>query len=247
MEATVSIIPSHVAWKKDKLHRAEVAAQAQGNMGHSDSTATGSEDPSSSDVQPRNRQQVASVRPDEVARPRCLPRRPCGAKSNRHAAETQRPAQFEITEQTRDSVESWIKTAGLSPADFLFRGRVYASPHISTRQCARIVRRWIKSIGLNHTAFGTHTMRRTKASLIYRLTKRLRVVQLLLVIRSWKGHVRVLSAPARGQVAAARHAGHNHMSIHIVVAISVPRWRLGTFILTGRCTLSSRVTYGHEY
>jgi integrase len=93
---------------------------------------------------------------------------------------TQRPVQFEITEQTRDSVENWIRIAGLSPSDFLFPGRIHASPHLSTRQYARIVHRWIKSIGLDDTAYGTHTMRRTKASLIYRRTKNLRAVQLLL-------------------------------------------------------------------
>jgi integrase len=93
---------------------------------------------------------------------------------------TQRPVQFEITEQTRDSVESWIRAAELSASDFLFRSRIHASPHLSTRQYARIVHRWIISIGLDDTAYGTHTMRRTKASLIYRRTKNLRAVQLLL-------------------------------------------------------------------
>ncbi|WP_213779928.1 tyrosine-type recombinase/integrase [Caballeronia sp. dw_276] len=93
---------------------------------------------------------------------------------------TQRPVQFEITEQTRDSVESWIKTAALCPSDFLFPGRIHASPHLSIRQYARIVHRWIKSTGLDDTAYGTHTMHRTKASLIYRRTKNMRGVQLLL-------------------------------------------------------------------
>lgn len=92
---------------------------------------------------------------------------------------TQRPVQFEITEQTRDSVGSWIKAAALCPSDFLFPGRIHASPHLSTRQYARIVHRWIKSIGLDDSAYGTHTMRRTKVSLIYRHTKHLRAVQLL--------------------------------------------------------------------
>jgi site-specific recombinase XerC len=103
---------------------------------------------------------------------------------------TPRPVQFEITEQTRDSVENWIRAAGLSPLDFLFSGRIHASPHLSTRQYARIVHRWIKSIGLDDTAYGTHTMRRTKASLIYRRTKNLRAVQLLL------GHTIDLRVPS---------------------------------------------------
>jgi hypothetical protein len=51
---------------------------------------------------------------------------------------------------------------------------------VSTRQYARIVHRWVASIGLDDAAYGTHTMRRTKASLIYRRTKNLRAVQLLL-------------------------------------------------------------------
>ncbi|QIE26356.1 Tyrosine recombinase XerC (plasmid) [Caballeronia sp. SBC1] len=105
---------------------------------------------------------------------------------------TQRPVQFEITEQTRDSVECWIAAAGPAPSDFLFPGRIHGSPHISTRQYARIVHRWIKSIGLDDTAYGTHTMRRTKASLSYRRTKNLRAVQLLLGHTKLESTVRYL-------------------------------------------------------
>jgi len=105
---------------------------------------------------------------------------------------TQRPVQFEITEQTRESVESWIAAAKLSSSDFLFPGRIHASPHLSTRQYARIVHRWIKSIGLDDTAYGTHTMRRTKVSLIYRRTKNLRAVQLLLGHTKLESTVRYL-------------------------------------------------------
>jgi integrase len=105
---------------------------------------------------------------------------------------TQRPVLFEITEQTRESVENWIRVGGLSPSDFLFPGRIHASPHLSTRQYARIVHRWIKAIGLDDTAYGTHTMRRTKASLIYRRTKNLRAVQLLLGHTKLESTVRYL-------------------------------------------------------
>jgi integrase len=65
---------------------------------------------------------------------------------------TQRPVQFEITEQTRDSVETWIKAAGLTNSDFLFPGGIHASPHLSTRQYARLVHGWVRSIGLDDTA-----------------------------------------------------------------------------------------------
>ncbi len=100
---------------------------------------------------------------------------------------TQRPVQFEITEQTRLSIAEWIKSAQLSGDDYLFPSRLHESPHLSTRQYARIVHGWISEIGLEGTQYGTHSMRRTKVSLIYRRTKNLRAVQLLL------GHTRLES------------------------------------------------------
>jgi integrase len=93
---------------------------------------------------------------------------------------TQRPVQFEITEPTRETVAEWIKRAGLRSDDFLFPSRVRQSPHLSTRQYARIVESWVSEIGLDPAAYGTHSLRRTKVSLIYRRTKNLRAVQLLL-------------------------------------------------------------------
>ena len=93
---------------------------------------------------------------------------------------THRPVQFEITEQTRESLTTWISQAQLQSDQYLFPSRIHDSPHLSTRQYARIVRNWVKSIGLDPAAYGTHTMRRTKATLVYRRTKNLRAVQLLL-------------------------------------------------------------------
>jgi len=93
---------------------------------------------------------------------------------------TQRPVQFEITEQTRDAIAAWITDAHLKSEQFLFPSRVSRSPHLSTRQYSRIVGTWIASIGLNPAGYGTHSLRRTKATLIYRRTKNLRAVQLLL-------------------------------------------------------------------
>ena len=93
---------------------------------------------------------------------------------------TQRPVQFEITEQTREALLAWIRRANRRSEGYLFPSRIQGSPHLSTRQYARIVRAWVREIGLDVNAYGTHTMRRTKASLIYRRTKNLRVIQLLL-------------------------------------------------------------------
>jgi len=93
---------------------------------------------------------------------------------------TQRPVQLEITEQTRDAMSAWITSAHLQPEQFLFPSRVAESPHLSTRQYSRIVGSWVGSIGLDPAAYGTHSMRRTKPTLIYRRTRNLRAVQLLL-------------------------------------------------------------------
>jgi integrase len=89
---------------------------------------------------------------------------------------TSRPVQFEITESTRTVLTDWIKLSGLASDDFLFPSRVHASPHLSTRQYARIVDSWVEEIGLDPAAYGTHSIRRTKPSLIYRRTKNLRAV-----------------------------------------------------------------------
>jgi integrase len=105
---------------------------------------------------------------------------------------TSRPVQFEITEPTRTALADWIKVSGLSLDDFLFRSRVRRSPHLSTRQYARIVDSWVKEIGLDPEAYGTHSIRRTKPSLIYRRTKNLRAVQLLLGHTKLESTVRYL-------------------------------------------------------
>ena len=105
---------------------------------------------------------------------------------------TRRPVQFEITEQTRESVAAWIRFANRRPEDYLFPSRLRASPHLSTRQYARIVHGWVRAIGLNPAGYGTHTLRRTKASLIYRRTKNLRAVQLLLGHSKLESTVRYL-------------------------------------------------------
>lgn len=105
---------------------------------------------------------------------------------------THRPVQFEITEQTRDSLESWINQAKLKSEQYLFTSRIHSSPHLSTRQYARIVENWVKSIGFDPAAYGTHTMRRTKATLVYRRTKNLRAVQLLLGHTKLESTVRYL-------------------------------------------------------
>ncbi len=105
---------------------------------------------------------------------------------------TRRPVQFELTEQTRDALEAWIAQVRLCPGEYVFPSRMTRSPHLSTRQYARIVKKWVALIGLEPAEYGTHSLRRTKATLIYRRTKNLRAVQLLLGHTKLENTVRYL-------------------------------------------------------
>jgi integrase len=100
---------------------------------------------------------------------------------------TSRPVQFEITEQTRTAVADWMKLQNLLPEDYLFPSGVHKSLHLGTRQYARIVSSWVKHIGLDPCDYGTHSIRKTKVTLIYKRTKNLRAVQLFL------GHAKIES------------------------------------------------------
>jgi len=99
--------------------------------------------------------------------------------------ESQRAIQFEITDETRDSVAAWIAHEKLKSDQYLFPSRMSASPHLSTRQYARLVASWVSSIGLDPSVYGTESIRRTKAALVYRRTKSLLAAQLFL------GHARL--------------------------------------------------------
>lgn len=99
---------------------------------------------------------------------------------------TGRPVRFELTEQTRQSVDDYLSQVQRGSSDYLFAGRRQESC-LTTRQYARLTSDWIGSIGLDASLFGTHSLRRTKATLIYRRTGNLRAVQLLL------GHTKIES------------------------------------------------------
>lgn len=105
---------------------------------------------------------------------------------------TGQPVSFELTEPTRGAVQAWLNQAGLTADEALFPSRLHHSAHISTRQYARIVKGWVSSIGLDPADYGTHSLRRTKATLIYRKTKNLRAVQLLLGHTKLESTVRYL-------------------------------------------------------
>ena len=105
---------------------------------------------------------------------------------------TGRPVRFELTEQTRQAIDAYIRVANKKSGEHLFLGRRSQGQCMTTRQYARLVSEWIASIGLDPLKFGTHSLRRTKATLIYRRTDNLRAVQLLLGHQKVESTVRYL-------------------------------------------------------
>jgi integrase len=100
---------------------------------------------------------------------------------------TGRPVRFELTESTRQAIDDYLRHARRKPGEFLFNGRRGPGRTMTTRQYSRLVSRWIASVGLDAGLFGTHSLRRTKTTLIYRRSGNLRAVQLLL------GHTKIES------------------------------------------------------
>jgi integrase len=105
---------------------------------------------------------------------------------------TGRPVQFEVTEEARRSLARWLEAKRLVETDWLFPSRMNPEAHLTTRQYARLVRKWVSLVGLDPAAYGTHSMRRTKVSLLYKKTGNLRACQLLLGHTKLESTVRYL-------------------------------------------------------
>lgn len=105
---------------------------------------------------------------------------------------TKSPVRFEITDGTRKALADRIHDPAMTGHEYLWPGRFHDRPHISTRQYARLLKDWMRSIGLEASAFGTHSMRRTKVAQIYKKTGNLRAVQLLLGTRKWTAPFAIL-------------------------------------------------------
>lgn len=125
---------------------------------------------------------VVAVKVDDVA-----PRGYAVDRATVRQKKTGRPVKFELTDQSRQVIDDYLRAASKKAGEFLFMGRRGMGQCMTTRQYARLVSEWIASIGLDPKLFGTHSLRRTKATLIYRRTGNLRAVQLLL------GHTKIES------------------------------------------------------
>jgi integrase len=124
---------------------------------------------------------LVAIRVDDVA-----PNGHAIERASVRQRKTGRPVRFELTEQTRQAIDDYLTTAGKKPGAYLFDGR-RPGQGMTTRQYARLLAGWLVGIGLDPHVYGTHSLRRTKATLIYRRTGNLRAVQLLL------GHTKIES------------------------------------------------------
>lgn len=118
---------------------------------------------------------------------------------------TGRPVQFELLEPARNSILAWLERRGGSLDDFVFPSRIDHAKHISTRQYARLVDEWVTGIGLRREDYGTHSLRRTKASIIYKQTGNLRAVQILLGHTKIESTVRYLGVDIEDALLLAEH------------------------------------------
>ena len=116
---------------------------------------------------------------------------------------TGRPVQFELLEPSRNSIFAWLELRGGTLDDFAFPSRTDHADHLSVRQYARLVDEWVTGIGLCGEDYGTHSLRRTKASIIYKQTGNLRAVQILLGHTKIESTVRYLGVDIEDALALA--------------------------------------------
>ena len=118
---------------------------------------------------------------------------------------TGRPVQFELTSDVRASLLAWLERRGGSLDEHAFPSRIDCTHHMSTRQYARLVDEWVTAIGLRRAEYGTHSLRRTKASMIYKATGNLRAVQILLGHTKIENTVRYLGVDIEDALTLAEH------------------------------------------
>lgn len=116
---------------------------------------------------------------------------------------TGRPVQFELLESARSTILDWLERRGGTIDDYAFPSRLDRSEHMSTRQYARLVDEWVTAIGLRREDYGTHSLRRTKAAIIYKQTGNLRAVQILLGHTKIETTVRYLGVEVEDALALA--------------------------------------------
>jgi integrase len=141
---------------------------------------------------------LVSIRVEDIA-----PRGYTVDRASVRQRKTRHPVKFELTEPTRQALDDYLKATGRQPGQFLFAGRRKPDGYMTTRQYARLLSDWLAGVGLDPLQFGTHSLRRTKATLIYKRTGNLRAVQLLLGHTKIESTVRYLGIEVDDAIAIA--------------------------------------------
>ena len=118
---------------------------------------------------------------------------------------THSPVTFEITKKTRLALDAWFEEAGIRHDEYIFKSRLHDSQHIITRTYARIVGSWVESIGLDASDYGTHSLRRTKASSLYKMRHNLREIQILLGHKKIESTVHYLGITVDDALESSEH------------------------------------------
>jgi integrase len=181
--ATIESASKHVPWNKERssVQSRHFVPSTSGRSEQSSKSKVGSLFNVAIDSKLRGCDVVA-LKVDDIA-----PNGHAADRANVRQRKTGRPVKFELTESTRQAVDDYLKAAGKKSGEYLFAGRRRPNCSLTTRQYARLLSNWLASVGLAPHLFGTHSLRRTKATLIYRHTGNLRAVQLLL------GHTKIES------------------------------------------------------
>jgi hypothetical protein len=175
------------AWNKGKASRPEAAIAVGSCVVHSSQVAPGTAHAGLGPVQSRHRQQAAWLRPCRASRRRRRTQRLRNRSSYRPSEEDRSAGSFRVNRGDEAGCDDYLRESGLKPGQCLFPGHFGPGRPLTTRQYARLVSQWVRGIGLDPLKHATHSMRRTKATLICRRTGNLRAVQLLL------GHPRIES------------------------------------------------------
>jgi site-specific recombinase XerC len=133
----------------------------------------------------------------------------CGGPVRARAAVVQqttgRPVQFELLEAPRTSIRAWLEQCSGTLDDYAFPSRNKRGKHLSTRQCAPLVDERAEGVGLRREDCGTHSLRRTKVSIICKATGNLRAVQILLGHTKTESTVRCLGVDVEDVLTLAEH------------------------------------------
>ena len=91
---------------------------------------------------------------------------------------TGQPVEITLTQKTIDYVQDWLNSESIYYG-YVFKGATIDS-HLSIERYRVGIKNWVKSIGLNPREYSTHSVRRTKPSIVYKETGNIEEVKRML-------------------------------------------------------------------